>query len=77
MGWKRRSLKNILELSEKEEWSIDKKEKYLKKINYRIQILNLFLSTRNNIVDILTSYIQSKVNDLSDIHKTLEEKWKK
>lgn len=77
MGWKTRSLKNILELSEKEKWSIDKKEKYLKKINYRIEILNLFLSTRNNFVDILTSYIQNKVNELNDIHKILEEKWKK
>ena len=77
MGWKTRSLKNILELSEKEEWSIDKKEKYLKKINYRIQILTLFLSTRNNFVDILTSYVQNKVNDLNDIHKNLEEKWTK
>jgi len=77
MGWKTRSLKNILELSEKEEWSIDKKERYLKKINSRIKILNLFLSTRNNFVDILTSYIQNKVNELNDIHKILEEKWKK
>ena len=77
MGWKSKSLKNILELSEIEQWSIDKKEKYLKKINYRITILNLFLSTRKDFSDILTSYIQNKVNQLNDIYKILEEKWKK
>tara|TARA_B100001093_G_C26586782_1_gene909721 strand:- start:560 stop:793 length:234 start_codon:yes stop_codon:yes gene_type:complete len=77
MGWKARSLKNILELSEKEKWSRAKKEIYLKKIKYRIEILNLFLSKRNSFVDILTSYIENKANELNEIYKVLEEKWEK
>jgi len=77
MAWKTRSLENILDLSEKENWSMQKKERYLQKIKHRIKILSFILSTRDNFRDILTSYIKNKIDDLAHISSVLEKKWKK
>ena len=77
MDWKTKSIENILKYSESEKWCAEEKNKYLKKIKHRINLLSIFLETRIDFVDILTCYIKNKIDDLNYIHRALEEKWKK